>query len=62
MSRDFEGMTDAEHEATFDVIHDVADRYGLSFDDAEVFVENSGYYGEGEDQSVIKQPRNQEAK
>ena len=62
MPRNFEGMTDAEYEATFEVIHDVADRYGLNFDDAEVFVENSGYYGEGDEQSVIKQPRNQGAK
>ncbi|AFH22687.1 hypothetical protein OSG_eHP32_00165 [environmental Halophage eHP-32] len=54
---DFDDMTDAEHEATFDPIHDVAERYGLTFEEAEVFLENSGYYGDTDDPDTIKQPR-----
>ena len=52
----FENITNAEHEATFDPIHDVADRYGLTFNEAEVFLENSGYYGDPDDPDAVKQP------
>ena len=54
---DFGDITDAEHAATFDPIHDVAERYGLTFNEAEVFLENSGYYGDPDDPDTIKQPR-----
>lgn len=56
MSR-FDDLTDAEYAATFDPIHDVAERYDITFEEAEVFVENSGYFGDPNDPDTVKQPR-----
>lgn len=56
MSR-FDDLSDGEYEATFDPIHDVADRLGLTFDEAEVFLEQSGYFGDPDDPDAVKQPK-----
>ena len=37
-------MSNEEYERTFDPMFDLADRWGITIEEAEVFLENVGYY------------------
>lgn len=41
---DFDSMSQAKLDATFDPIHDVADRWDLTFEESEVFLESCDYF------------------
>jgi hypothetical protein len=39
-----ERMSNEEYERTFDPMFDISDRWGISMEDAEAFLESVGYF------------------